>query len=278
MSRIVAVANQKGGIGKTTTTLALGTALAERGRRVLIVDLDPQASLTSAAGLEPEALDTTIYAAFAQYMAEGTVPAYSDLVQPLGPSLALLPSSLDLALAELDLHNAVRREYVLTEILAVARDDYDVVLVDCPPSLTWLTINALTAAQQVLIPVVPEFLAARGLGQLLGTIGRVKRNKLNPTLEIVGAVLTMVDTRTAHGRHVAERIRAFLAGQAPILGEVKRSIRASEAAEAGESVLRYDTHGETARGYRDVATALLTAWGDERAAPATSEEATVAHG
>ncbi len=278
MSKIIAIANQKGGIGKTTTTLALGTALAERGRRVLIVDLDPQASLTSAAGLEPEELDTTIYTAFAQYMAEGTVPAYSDLVQPLGPSLALLPSSLDLALAELDLHNAVRREYVLTEILAVARDDYDVVLVDCPPSLTWLTINALTAAQQVLIPVVPEFLAARGLGQLLGTIGRVKRNKLNPTLEIVGAVLTMVDTRTAHGRHVAERIRAFLDGQAPILGEVKRSIRASEAAEAGESVLRYDTRGETARGYRDVAVALLTAWGEGSGAPATPEEATVAHG
>ncbi len=277
MSRIVAVANQKGGQGKTTSTLALGTALAERGYRVLIVDLDPQASLTSAAGIEPEALDITIYTAFTQYMAEATVPAYADLARPLGPSLALLPSSLDLALAEMDLHNAVRREYVLAEILAVARDDYDIVLVDCPPSLTWLTINALTAAQQVLIPVVPEFLAARGLGQLLGTIGRVKRNKLNPSLEIVGAVLTMVDMRTAHGRHVAERIRAFLAGQAPVLGEVKRSIRASEAAEAGESLLRYDTRGEAARGYRDVADALLAAWG-EGGAPASVEEATVAHG
>ncbi len=277
MSRIVAVANQKGGQGKTTSTLALGTALAERGRRVLIVDLDPQASLTSAAGIEPEALDITIYTAFTQYMAEATVPAYADLARPLGPSLALLPSSLDLALAEMDLHNAVRREYVLAEILAVARDDYDIVLVDCPPSLTWLTINALTAAQQVLIPVVPEFLAARGLGQLLGTIGRVKRNKLNPSLEIVGAVLTMVDMRTAHGRHVAERIRAFLDGQAPVLGEVKRSIRASEAAEAGESLLRYDTRGEAARGYRDVADALLVAWG-EGGAPAPTGEATVAHG
>jgi len=277
MSRIVAVANQKGGQGKTTSTLALGTALAERGYRVLIVDLDPQASLTSAAGIEPEALDITIYTAFTQYMAEATVPAYADLARPLGPSLALLPSSLDLALAEMDLHNAVRREYVLAEILAVARDDYDIVLVDCPPSLTWLTINALTAAQQVLIPVVPEFLAARGLGQLLGTIGRVKRNKLNPSLEIVGAVLTMVDMRTAHGRHVAERIRAFLAGQAPVLGEVKRSIRASEAAEAGESLLRYDTRGEAARGYRDVADALLAAWG-EGGAPPSVEEATVAHG
>jgi len=277
MSRIVAVANQKGGQGKTTSTLALGTALAERGYRVLIVDLDPQASLTSAAGIEPEALDITIYTAFTQYMAEATVPAYADLARPLGPSLALLPSSLDLALAEMDLHNAVRREYVLAEILAVARDDYDIVLVDCPPSLTWLTINALTAAQQVLIPVVPEFLAARGLGQLLGTIGRVKRNKLNPSLEIVGAVLTMVDMRTAHGRHVAERIRAFLDGQAPVLGEVKRSIRASEAAEAGESLLRYDTRGEAARGYRDVADALLAAWG-EGGAPASVEEATVTHG
>ncbi len=277
MSRIVAVANQKGGQGKTTSTLALGAALAERGQRVLIVDLDPQASLTSAAGIEPEALDITMYTAFTQYMAEATVPAYADLARPLGPSLALLPSSLDLALAEMDLHNAVRREYVLAEILAVARDDYDIVLVDCPPSLTWLTINALTAAQQVLIPVVPEFLAARGLGQLLGTIGRVRRNKLNPSLEIVGAVLTMVDTRTAHGRHVADRIRAFLDGQAPVLGEVKRSIRASEAAEAGESVLRYDTRGEAARGYRDVADALLAAWG-ERDVPASVEEATVAHG
>jgi len=277
MSRIVAVANQKGGQGKTTSTLALGTALADRGYRVLIVDLDPQASLTSAAGLEPETLETTIYTAFTQYMAEATVPSYAALAYPLGPALALLPSSLDLALAEMELHNAVRREYVLAEILAVARDDYDIVFVDCPPSLTWLTINALTAAQEVLIPVVPEFLAARGLGQLLGTIGRVKRNKLNPSLEIVGAVLTMVDARTAHGRHVAERIRAFLDGQAPILGEVKRSIRASEAAEAGESLLRYDTRGEAARGYRDVATALLAAWG-EQGTPTPAGEATVAHG
>ena len=277
MSRIVAVANQKGGQGKTTSTLALGTALADRGYRVLIVDLDPQASLTSAAGLEPETLDSTIYTAFTQYMADATVPAYADLAHPLGPSLALLPSSLDLALAEMDLHNAVRREYVLAEILAVARDDYDIMLVDCPPSLTWLTINALTAAQQVLIPVVPEFLAARGLGQLLGTIGRVRRNKLNPSLQVAGAVLTMVDTRTAHGRHIAERIRAFLDGQAPVLGEIKRSIRASEAAEIGESVLRYDARGEVARGYRDVATALLAAWGEEEA-PVAAGEATVAHG
>ncbi len=261
MARIIALANQKGGVGKTTSTLALGAALADRGRRVLLVDLDPQASLTSAAGVELRDDDTTLYTALTTYVSTGETDAalLGDIMQGITLSLNLLPAGIDLAAAEMELLGAVRREYVLTEILAPLRDADDVVLIDCTPSLSLLTLNALTVADAVLIPVVPDYLAARGLGLLLDTIERVRKSKLNPRLSVAGVILTMVDYRTAHNREVAASVRAHLGDR--ILGDVKRSTKTAEAAAAGLSVTAYAPRGEAALAYGEIADALLARWG-----------------
>jgi chromosome partitioning protein len=257
MARIMAIANQKGGVGKTTTALTLGAALVERGQRVLLVDLDPQGSLTSAAGVEPNELTETVYTAIAHYLKENEARDLAPLLRSLRLNLDLLPASIDLAVAEMELQNAVRREYVLTEVLAPAEGAYDVVLIDCPPSLSLLTVNALTAAGEVLIPLVPEYLAARGLGLLLDSIGRMRKAKLNPRLRIAGVILTMVDARTTHGRETAESIRRHLDGQVAVLGEVKRSIKASEAAAAGLPVTDYAARSDTALAYGQIADVVL---------------------
>lgn len=259
--KIVAIANQKGGVGKTTSTLALGAALAGRGRRVLLVDLDPQASLTSAAGIELAEQDPTIYTLLAHYLREHEAGGFIGCLRTIEPGLDLLPASIDLALAELELQNAVRREYVLAEILAPAAG-YDAVLIDCSPSLSLLTVNALTAATDVIIPLIPEYLAARGLGLLLESIGRVRKSKLNPHLRVAGVILTMVDYRATHARETRERIEAFLDGTIPILGEVKRSIKAAEASAAGMSMRRYAARSESAQAYEEVASGLLHVWGE----------------
>lgn len=191
MGRVVAVANQKGGVGKTPTSLALGSGLADDGASVLLVDLDPQASLTTAAGLEPGDVDT-VYTPIARYLRAHEPADLAPYLRPLGDRLDLLPSSIDLAATEMDLLSAGRREYVLAAVLAPARERYDLILIDCPPSLSLLTLNALTAAGEVVIPLQPEYLAARGLELLLNTINRVRKSGLNPTLAITGAILTMV--------------------------------------------------------------------------------------
>ncbi len=263
MARIIALANQKGGVGKTTSTLAIGAALADRGYRVLLVDLDPQASLTSAAGVELTDDDATVYTAINAYISAGEIDAaLSDtLVQNVTRALDLMPAHIDLAAAEMELLGAVRREYVLAEVLASLQDAYDVVLIDCPPSLSLLTLNALTAADAVLIPVVPDYLAARGLGLLLTTIERVRKSKLNPRLVVAGVILTMVDYRTAHNREVAQSVRANLGDRIPLLGDVKRSTKTAEAAAVGLSVTAYAPRGDAALAYGEIADALLAAWG-----------------
>ncbi len=260
MNKTIAIANQKGGQGKTTSTLALGTALADRGHRVLLVDLDPQASLTIAGGLDPDELPATLYDAFTYYLKESEPYPVADLTHALGPTLDLLPTSIDLAAAEIELLNAVRREYALRGLLKAARDAYDVVLIDCPPSLSLLTLNALTAADEVLIPVVPEFLAVRGMGYLLTTVARVRKSELNPTLGLAGYVLTMVDDRTTHGREMATAVQARLDGQVPFLGRVKRSVKASEASARGVSLMHYAAQSDLALAYGEIATALAGGW------------------
>jgi len=267
MARILAIANQKGGVGKTTTTLALGTALADRGQRVLLIDLDPQGSLTNAAGIPPHTLPTTLYTVISAYLKDREAPPLAPYLHALGGGRDLLPTNIGLARAEMALQHAVRREYVLSELLAPAHADYDVVLVDCPPSLSLLTTNALTAADAVVIPVVPEYLAAYGLGLLLESVAEVRKAKLNPHLQIAGVVLTMVDYRTTHGRETAEAVRAYLAGKVALLGEVKRSIKAAEAAARGVSITHYARESATAVAYGEIARALLATWNTEGAAP-----------
>ena len=272
MTRIIALANQKGGVAKTTSTLAIGAALAVRGPRVLLVDLDPQASLTSAAGVNVGPRDATIYTAIHAYISTSDVPDMGSVARPIAPALDLLPSSIELAGAELELQNAVRREYVLGEVLSGLRGAYDVVLIDCPPSLSLLTVNALATADEALIPVVPDYLASRGLGLLLTSIAQTRKTKLNPRLRIAGVILTMVDHRTTHSRETAERIRAFLGDDIPVFGEVKRSTKAAEASAAGLSVTAYAPHGEAALAYGQIADALLRHWGVSPATPLAAGE------
>jgi len=262
MTMIACIANQKGGTSKTSTTLALGAACAERGQRVLLVDLDPQASLTAAAGA-PLLGRPTVYTALSHYLAHDEAPdlAAGGMLHPVSAGLTLLPSSIDLAAAEMELVTAVRREYILSEVLVPALGDYDLVLIDCPPSLGLLVVNALTAAREVIVPVVPEYLAAHGLQLLLGSIGRIRKNKLNPRLQIAGIIFTMVDNRTTHGRAVAEEIRGSIGRQVPILGEVKRSIKVAEAAAAGVPITAYAARSDSALAYGQIADGLLARWG-----------------
>lgn len=261
MSMAIAFANQKGGVSKTTTVYALGAACAERGHRVLLVDLDPQASLTISAGLRLTPRDPTINAVMLDYIQDGETRLLAPAVRTLSPGLALLPSIIDLAsTAEGPLQSADRREFVLADLLQTLDDAYDLVLIDCPPSLGILVINALTAAQEVIIPLVPEFLAAHGLQLLLDTIRRVRKKRLNPALLVRGLIFTMVDSRGAHPRMVMQEIRDSIGAQVPVLGEIKRSVRVAEAADAGLPITAYAANHDVAVAYRQIADELLAAW------------------
>jgi len=274
MTRIIALANQKGGVGKTVTTHALGAALAERGQRVLLVDFDPQASLTSAAGVDVGNDEASIYTAMATYMKTGDAPTLEGIVRTIAPALDLLPASIDLAGAEIELMSAGRREYVLGEVLSRVQGAYDIILIDCAPSLGLLTLNALTAAGEVVIPVVPNFLASRGLGLLVDSIAHTRKIKLNPRLRVTGVLLTMVDSRQTHSKETSEGIRAFLGDSIPILGEVKRSAKAAEASAAGLPVTAYAPQSDAALAYGHIADALL-AQGGVAATTATAMAPTI---
>jgi len=271
MARIVALVNQKGGVAKTTSCLALGAALADRGQRVLLVDLDPQASLTSATGVDVAPDAPTLYTALHAFISTGDVLDLRGVIRSVAPSLDLAPASIELAGAELELQNAVRREYVLGETLSAIQSEYDMVLLDCPPSLSLLTVNALVAADEALVPVAPDYLASRGLGLLLTSIAQTRKAKLNPRLRVAGVILTMTDFRTVHSRETADGIRAFLGDDIPLLGEVKRSTKAAEASAAGLPVTAYAPHSEAALAYGQIADALLAQWGaaPPAAAPTT---------
>ncbi len=257
---VVAVANQKGGTGKSTTAHALGTVLADRGRRVLLVDFDPQSSLTDNTGTEIAEGSPTVYDALAQARATGELADLAPYVRALDERLDLLPADIGLGQAEMELQSAVRREYVLQQALDPAAATYDVVLIDCAPSLGLLTINALTAATEVIIPVSPEYPAVRGLRLILDSLQTIRRTRLNPRLAARGIVLTMVDARTNHGRTMVQTVKDGL-GTVPLLGEVKRAVAVSEAAERGVSITRYAPQSETAQAYERIADDLLTAWG-----------------
>ncbi len=259
MSTIVAIVNEKGGVGKTVSTSSLGSALARRGQRVLLVDLDPQeASLSIATGVHEPA--TSVADVLQHYITRREAAPLEEYVTPLGPNLDLLPNSKGLASAEHVLANVRRREYVLAEVLAPAAARYDTILIDCPPSLGVLVVNALTAADVVLIPVVPEYMAVIGIKGLLDTVREMRREKLNPRLTVGGIILTMVDTRTRHSREVSEDVRAAFGDEIPILGEVRRSTRVNEAMQAGQSILDYAERDTAAQAYLAIADELLARW------------------
>ena len=248
---VIAVANQKGGVAKTTTVSSLGAALAELGQRVLLVDLDPQACLTFSLGHDPETIGESVHQVLL-----GTAQA-ADLIRSAEEGVDVLPATIELATAEQVLLTRTGREHLLKKGLAPVVKRYDVILLDCPPSLGILTILALTAAQGVLIPLQCETLSHRGVGQLLDTIYDVKR-MTNRQLRVVGVLPTLFDARTSHGRLVLERIGSDYG--VPVLDPpIPKSIRFAEAPALGRSVLSTAHRSKGATAYRDVGASLLAA-------------------
>lgn len=257
MTQIIAVAMQKGGVGKTTTTVNLAAALTEMGKRVLAVDLDPQGNLTQHCGFDPDRVSPTIYDAMKAEI-EGYENRVAASIYPTAESFHLLPSQPELSMTELALINTLSRERVLWTVLEPIASRYDYILIDCNPSLGLLVVNALTAANSVIIPIQAEYLAARGALMILSSIETVRRKKLNPELSIAGILLTMADTRTLLAQEVREAVTAQYGNNIYIFDTlVKRSIRFAESAAAGQSILAYDSKSQGADAYRQVAHELL---------------------
>jgi chromosome partitioning protein len=247
LGQVIAFANQKGGVAKTTTTLNLGVALAERGKRVLSVDLDPQSNLTMSQGLDPEELDRSMFDVLVH-----KVPIEEIIVNC---EIDLAVSSIDLAGAELAMSSMIGRERALQKALLPVRSNYDYILIDTPPSLGLLTINALTAADGVIVPVQCEYLSLRGLIQLENTLAMIREN-LNPDVRIKGILPTMFDARTLHSREAVEILQENF-GALVFDTRIKKTVRYAEAPVKGTSVLKYDSNGNAARAYRDLAGEVL---------------------
>jgi chromosome partitioning protein len=250
-ARVISMCNQKGGVGKTTTTINLGAALAEYGRKVLLVDFDPQGSLSVGLGLNPHEMDLTVY----NLLMERDVDIH-DVVVPSGVAgMDLLPSNIDLSAAEVQLVHEVAREQTLQRVLAPAIAEYDVILIDCQPSLGLLTVNALTASDGVIVPLECEYFALRGVALLKTTIDKV-RERLNPKLEVDGVLGTMYDGRTLHSREVMERlVQAW--GDTVFHTVIRRTVKFSDSTVAGEPITSYASSSPGAEAYRQLAKEVL---------------------
>lgn len=247
-AKIVSLVNQKGGVGKTTTAVSLAAALAQRDQRVLLVDMDAQSNATSAVGIDPRNISGVYDTLLDQ------VPALECIVAVPEERISLLPASAALSGAEVELVPVLARERRLSEALAPVRDQYDWILIDCPPSLGLLTINALTAADCVIIPVQCEYMALEGLSRLTQTLELVRKN-LNPGLFILGVVLTMWDARTRLGQDVIDEVRSHFSQTFATV--IPRAVRLSEAPSHGQSIFRYEPGGRSAAAYDALAGELL---------------------
>lgn len=251
-ARVIAMVNQKGGVGKTTSTVNLGAALAEYGQRVLLVDFDPQGALSVALGVPAHELDRTVY----NLLMDEDCAAADVIVATRVPGLDLIPSNIDLSAAEVALVNEVAREHALARALAGVIDDYDFIFIDCQPSLGLLTINALTAANGVIIPLECEYFALRGVKLLTDTVTKVQ-GRLNPRLELIGVLATMYDARTLHTREVLERVvDAF--GDQTFHTVISRTIKFPDATVAGEPITVFAPSSAAAEAYRQLARELLS--------------------
>ncbi len=258
--RVIAVMNQKGGVGKTTTTANLGAALAEAGKRVCLIDMDPQAHLTINYGIEPSTTEKSLYTMLVE---DGS---FLEALQRLEKRVALVPSSIDLAAAEVELVNVAGRETLLRDRLNAAQHDFDFVLLDCPPSLGLLTINALAAATDVMIPMQAHFLALQGVGKLLETVQLVNQ-QINPQLKVAGIVLTMFDSQTKLSNEVVNDLQHFIdQAQGSDLPwshavlfktRIRRNIKLAESPSFGQTILKYEPNSNGAQDYRALAREVL---------------------
>src|SRR4026209_1032942 len=247
LGQVIAFANQKGGVAKTTTTLNLAVAFREHGFEVLTVDLDPQGNLTMSQGMDPDQVERSMYELLVHSM------PVEDVIHRAEVDVAV--SSIDLAGAELALSSMIGRERALQKALLLVRGSYDYILIDTPPSLGLLTINALTAADGVIVPVQCEYLSLRGLVQLEGTVSMIREN-LNPSVEIRGILPTMFDSRTLHAREAIDMLKENF-GDLVFDTRIRKTIRYAEAPVQGSSVLKYDPSGPAAQAYRDLAKEVL---------------------
>lgn len=254
MGKIIAVANQKGGVGKTTTTINLSACVAELGKKVLVVDMDPQGNTTSGLGVDKDNLEKSSYELL---LNESTAEECTVRLEDFG--LSLIPASVDLAGSEVELIGIDNRESLLNQKIKGLRAKYDYIFIDCPPSLNMLTINAFRAADTVLVPIQCEFYALEGLGQLVTTINLVKQ-RLNPKIEIEGVVFTMYDPRTNLSQQVVEEVKRYMPSKT-YNTVIPRNIRLGEAPSFGLPVIYYDDRSSGARAYRDLAKEFLKANG-----------------
>ena len=252
MGKIIAIANQKGGVGKTTTSINLSAALAMKGKKVLIIDTDPQGNTTSGYGIDKNELENTLYE-----LILGECSIMDCLVPNVINNISVIPSNVNLAAAEIELIGVEKKEYILKSEVDYIKDDYDYIIIDCPPSLNMLTINAMTTADSVLVPIQCEYYALEGLSQLIHTINLVKE-RLNPTLTMEGVVFTMYDSRTNLSNQVVENVKENLK-QHIYQTLIPRNIRLAEAPSYGMPITRYDPRSAGAEAYMNLAEEVIKA-------------------
>lgn len=256
MSRIIAIANQKGGVGKTTTSVNLSACLAEAGKKVLLVDMDPQGNTTSGLGIDKYSLEKTVYEVIG-----GEIEIRDAIIDELFENLSLLPANRDLAGAEIELITTENMQYIVKEKLSEVKDEYDYIILDCPPALGMLTVNAMTAADSVLVPIQCEFYALDGLSQLMYTIELIQKN-LNPDLYMEGVVFTMYDARTNLSLQVVENVKDNLT-QNIYKTIIPRNVRLAEAPSHGLPINLYDSKSTGAESYRLLAEEVISNGGEE---------------
>ncbi len=250
MGRIIAVANQKGGVGKTTTVINLSACLAEKNKKVLTIDIDPQGNTSSGLGIEKDQIENTIYE-----LLLGECQIEECLSSCVVKNLDVIPANIDLSGAEIELFSEENKEFLLKEILSNIKDRYDFVIIDCPPSLNFLTINAMTAADTVIVPIQCEYYAIEGLSQLLHTVDLIK-DRLNPDLKVEGIVFTMFDARTNLSEEVVENVRENL-DRAIYQTIIPRNVRLAEAPSYGMPIIMYDPKSTGADAYRHLADEVI---------------------
>lgn len=254
---VIAIANQKGGVGKTTTTFNLGVALAHAGKRVLLIDSDPQGDLTTYMGIhDPDNIPVTLSTLMERSIRDENINSFESILKH-DEGVDLIPSNLELSSMEVSLVNAMSREYTLKNCISDLKNKYDYILIDCMPSLGMITINALACADKVIIPVQSEFLAAKGMSHLMNTVIKV-RKQINPELKVGGILLTMVDGRTNLSKDIAQELKSTYGTVFKLYDtQIPRGVRAAESSRMGESVLSYDKTSKVAQKYIDFAKEVL---------------------